>query len=169
MKIQPIKTKYKRQVFRSRLEARWAIFFDKLEIKWEYEAEGYNLGGKWYLPDFWLPEFEGGTHVEVKHIGGDFTKAKRFTVRTGKSMWLCEGPPAARVYDIVYGEGEFAPYSLHIVPGTPEWDAARGLNRFFVFPGYEEPDGTYDEDWCDYNPFYMAAVDEALNYDFKSY
>ena len=43
--------------FRSRLEARWAVFFDMLGIEYEYEKEGYDLGAAgWYLPDFWLPQ-----------------------------------------------------------------------------------------------------------------
>lgn len=54
--IQPIETTYKGYRFRSRLEARWAVFFDTLGIIWEYEKEGYNLGAYGcYLPDFWLP------------------------------------------------------------------------------------------------------------------
>jgi len=60
-----IETKYKGYRFRSRLEARWAVFFDTLGVKWEYEKEGFDLGkvGK-YLPDFWLPEFN--CWIEVK-------------------------------------------------------------------------------------------------------
>lgn len=54
--IKPIETVYKGFRFRSRLEARWAVFFDGLGIEWEYEREGFELGdaGR-YLPDFWLP------------------------------------------------------------------------------------------------------------------
>lgn len=54
--IKPIETRYKGYRFRSRLEARWAVFFDALGIKYEYEPQGWDLDGKWYLPDFWLPE-----------------------------------------------------------------------------------------------------------------
>lgn len=54
--IKPIETIYKGYRFRSRLEARWAVFFDALGIKWEYEKEGYDLGkAGYYLPDFFLP------------------------------------------------------------------------------------------------------------------
>ncbi len=54
--MQPIQTRYKKCFFRSRLEARWAVFFDAIGIPWEYEKEGYKLSdGTWYLPDFWLP------------------------------------------------------------------------------------------------------------------
>lgn len=52
MKYKPIQTKYKGYRFRSRLEARWAVFFDALGIDWEYEPEGYVVSGKGYLPDF---------------------------------------------------------------------------------------------------------------------
>ena len=56
MGIKPIQTSYKGYKFRSRLEARWAVFFDTLGVRWEYEKEGYDLGSAgWYLPDFWLP------------------------------------------------------------------------------------------------------------------
>ena len=71
--IKAIETRYKGYRMRSRLEARWAVFFDALEIKWEYEAEGYQTEvseGEFvrYLPDFhitsrWDPI---GTYVEVK-------------------------------------------------------------------------------------------------------
>lgn len=53
MAIKPIETRYKGYRFRSRLEARWAVFFDTAGIKWEYEPEGFELpSGRKYLPDF---------------------------------------------------------------------------------------------------------------------
>jgi hypothetical protein len=63
--IKAIQTEYKDYRFRSRLEARWAIFFDLVGIRWEYEIEGFWLDGKTkYLPDFWLPQ--SSTLVEIK-------------------------------------------------------------------------------------------------------
>lgn len=54
--VLPIPTVYNGYRFRSRTEARWAVFLDMLSIRWEYEAEGYQFGnGVRYLPDFWLP------------------------------------------------------------------------------------------------------------------
>lgn len=51
--IKAIETRYKGYRFRSRLEARWAVFFDRLELDWEYEPEGFDLGQfGYYLPDF---------------------------------------------------------------------------------------------------------------------
>ena len=40
--------------FRSRREARWAVFFNTLNISWEYEPQGFDLDGIRYLPDFLL-------------------------------------------------------------------------------------------------------------------
>lgn len=63
--IKPIETIYNGYRFRSRLEARWAVFFDALHIKYEYEPEGFKLrDGSYYLPDFYLPDME--TFVEIK-------------------------------------------------------------------------------------------------------
>jgi len=51
--IKPIETIYNGYRFRSRLEARWAVFFDSLHVQYEYEPEGFDLGnGLYYLPDF---------------------------------------------------------------------------------------------------------------------
>lgn len=51
--MQVIETEYNGYKFRSRLEARWAVFFDSLGIKYEYEPEGFLLDdGSMYLPDF---------------------------------------------------------------------------------------------------------------------
>lgn len=55
--IKAIETVYNGYRFRSRLEARWAVFFDALGIKYEYEPEGFDLGeAGYYLPDFFIPE-----------------------------------------------------------------------------------------------------------------
>lgn len=55
MSAKAIETHYKGYRFRSRLEARWAVFFDAIGVDWEYEVEGYSLPDKTaYLPDFKL-------------------------------------------------------------------------------------------------------------------
>ncbi len=63
--IKAIETAYAGCLFRSRLEARWAVVFDHLGIRWEYEPEGLDLDGTRYLPDFCLPGMDG-LFVEVK-------------------------------------------------------------------------------------------------------
>lgn len=65
MKIQAIETVYKGYLFRSRLEARWAVIFDALGVDWEYEIEGFKFeDGTHYLPDFFIKDTK--FFVEVK-------------------------------------------------------------------------------------------------------
>lgn len=65
VKIQAIETEYAGCRFRSRLEARWAVAFDNLGVRWQYEPEGLDINGVHYLPDFVLPDM-GCMTVEVK-------------------------------------------------------------------------------------------------------
>lgn len=62
-------TIYRGCQFRSRLEAKWAAFFDLLNWKWEYEP--FDLNG--YIPDFLLVGYKK-ILVEVK----PFTTLKEF-------------------------------------------------------------------------------------------
>ena len=63
MTAKAIETSYAGCRFRSRLEARWAVFFDHADVEWEYEPQGFVIDGRPYLPDFRLG---CGTWVEVK-------------------------------------------------------------------------------------------------------
>jgi hypothetical protein len=115
-KLTPIQTRYKGYRFRSRLEARWAVFFDLLGIAWEYEPEGFRMGSVCYLPDFrlslpvkWLvpgllPRLESvaaeQVWLEVKPLnkelsGGEILKIREFARATaGKSVYvLAAGDP----------------------------------------------------------------------------
>lgn len=62
--LKAIETQYNGYRFRSRQEARSAVFFDMLGISYRYEFEGFNLNGTRYLPDFWLPDH--GWWIEIK-------------------------------------------------------------------------------------------------------
>jgi hypothetical protein len=64
--IQAIETVYNGHRFRSRLEARWAVFFDVLDVPYEYEPEGFDIDGTRYLPDFWLPTWECWAEVKPR-------------------------------------------------------------------------------------------------------
>lgn len=66
-----IETIYNGYRFRSRLEARWAVFFDAAGIRYEYEPEGFEIGEDFgwdpplrYLPDFYFPDWD--IYGEVK-------------------------------------------------------------------------------------------------------
>ena len=86
MDIKPIETQYKGYRFRSRLEARWAVFFDYLEIKWLYEPEGFDLGdGLYYLPDFYLPDLDLWIEVKGVMTQKDHQKLEAFA-RSGREI-----------------------------------------------------------------------------------
>lgn len=158
--IKAIETLYKGWRFRSRLEARWAIFFDALKIKWEYEPEGFRFNKTTYLPDFFLPTFDGGMYCEVKPEGGDFSKAYEFA-RSGARIMLCEGVPTFRVYSVLEGlrdnvewksgpdgvwrEEKTGTQSLFESVGIPNAGEAFGQDRMLSFPEYENDDGSISE------------------------
>ena len=67
--IKPIETNYRGYKFRSRLEARWAVFFDHMEIEFYYEPEGYQLPSGWYLPDFLLKNVNPScVHSDINNL-----------------------------------------------------------------------------------------------------
>ncbi len=65
--VKSLNTRYKGYNFRSRLEARWAVFFEELDLLWKYEPNGFKLpSGRSYLPDFHLVKED--IWLEVKPI-----------------------------------------------------------------------------------------------------
>lgn len=97
-RIQAIETSYKGYRFRSRLEARWAVFFDALDIKWQYEVQGYEKGGYCYLPDFYLPASQ--LWVEVK--GTD----EALRAEAGLGEFLDYGCPLPHFDDSIDTDGQ---------------------------------------------------------------
>lgn len=95
--LKAIETVYNGYRFRSRLEARWAVFFDALGIQYEYEKEGFELdGGERYLPDFWLPQQE--IWVEVKPEAPEdvrATKTAQLVKASGRGAWIVAGEPSS--------------------------------------------------------------------------
>ena len=112
--IKAIETHYNGHHYRSRLEARWAIYFDQIGITFEYESEGYEVaGGIRYLPDFYLPDYK--CHVEVKHKGGSFKKAHLFAA--DEDILLLEGPPELKSYRLLYSADRLdGNYVIHWMP-----------------------------------------------------
>lgn len=94
--IPAIQTPYKGYRFRSRLEARWALFFDALNIPWLYEPEGCQLTDcRRYLPDFKIGDLDP-IWVEIK--GAESTIAEHLELvqvcrGTGLLGALAEGLP----------------------------------------------------------------------------
>lgn len=99
--IKAIETLYKGYRFRSRLEARWAVCFDSLGIRWEYEKQGYVVNDTPYLPDFWVPyPFipDAGFWIEIKPTEptqGEIDLVAGLVEMTGHRGFLIAGQPWA--------------------------------------------------------------------------
>lgn len=99
--MKAIPTTYRGTLFRSKLEAQWAEFFDMNGVKWLYEVQGYEFGGVRYLPDFLLPLIysrgkPGGVHFEVKPIAPtpqERHKAQLLANGTGRPVIVSEQSP----------------------------------------------------------------------------
>lgn len=108
--IKAIETRYKGYRFRSRLEARWAVFFDSLGVAWEYELQGFDLGAAgWYLPDFRLPSPRVWIEVKPAHDLTDADAAKVIAFD--------------RVVSKIDGEDE--PWSVYFLIGSPWFDGEK--------------------------------------------
>lgn len=121
-KIKNIETEYNGYLFRSRLEARWAVFFDGIDVEYQYEPEGFKIGDDCnYLPDFYLPDYNIFVEVKPKfkafikhHTDGDiptvsFGKTKyglamEGIVGGGYGYWIVSGDP---VNAFVEGTGKY--------------------------------------------------------------
>jgi len=98
--MKAIETLYNKVLYRSRLEARWAVYFDALNIKHEYEPEGYTYGGMRYLPDFYLSNLyyrssvSEKVYVEIKPSSYDKEEIKSSNW-FDKPLFLFKGIPIA--------------------------------------------------------------------------
>lgn len=105
--LKPLETRYRGYRFRSRTEARWAVFFHHLGWAFEYEPEGFDLNGTWYLPDFWLPGL--GAWLEVKGVAptvDELGLATELATRSGKEVLVAVGAPsAARQLVLIEADG----------------------------------------------------------------
>lgn len=129
MEYKAIETHYNGYRFRSRLEARWAVFFDHAHIKYEYEPQGFELeDGTRYLPDFYLPEYD--YYVEVKpprdNAFEDIERASMF-VGSGINKLLILGniPQKSSVdvyhFPVMYYNTFYEEVTMTLVCITPEY------------------------------------------------
>lgn len=113
MMIKAIETVYNGYKFRSRLEARWAVFFDALGVEYQYEIEGFDLSGydelnyfgervvdsyldgesKWYLPDFYLPGQMAWIEIKPTVDFSQTNKAEIFARAQDKDVFVFMGEP----------------------------------------------------------------------------
>lgn len=144
-RLRAITTRYKGFAFRSRQEARWAVFFDHLKVRWDYEPEGFDLGnGLRYLPDFWLPDW--GIWLEIKPPGDlDYVtleKAFRLAQLSGNPVYISNGMPD--------GVGRLLHHSeagVEIIDARAAWAGCSpefdGPGLYFATYGHKVPAGDY--------------------------
>ena len=114
-RIQPIETYYRGVFYRSRLEARWAVFFDEINIKHNYEQRGIKIGKYSYLPDFRLPDAFAELYIEIKPRDIPQKEQARldaivneFAIREKPDkpvFWVIRGYPQQGEYDLLTGSG----------------------------------------------------------------
>jgi hypothetical protein len=168
--MKAIDTLYKGCYFRSRTEARWAVFFDALGVRWEYEKEGYDLGdGIYYLPDFWFPDHKmfGEVKPEGELTKDEVEKAKRLCRQSGRTVWIFKGIPSfgfekddLAVPCYFFGKPHFASDENGFDPKPGEWNDAmyeiERVNYFnYYFPFTNDlipiPDGMFESGQpCEY-------------------
>ncbi len=128
--IRVAQTFYRGTYYRSRIEARWAVFFDVLGLKHEYEQEKFELSSGRYIPDFLVYGGKGCTSTlskdsywEVKGAEPDLSTVNRFiefNEGVHYSGGICCGPIQ----------------NYLTVPITTVMWMERGIMRNEIHPGY---------------------------------
>ncbi len=99
--VRPIETQWNGHRFRSRLEARLAVFMDALDLGYRYELKGFDLGGGLhYLPGFYVPRWDA--YLEIKAglpDDAEILKAKTLARQMGLPVFLLFGDPWPDVYE----------------------------------------------------------------------
>lgn len=132
MDIKPIETYWHGYRFRSRSEARWAVFMTSLGVRFEYEPEGFDLGeaGK-YLPDFWLPELD--CWLEIKSHKPDESESKKagaLAAATNKCVFVLFGYFECPTDLVWYSDNSQAEAFF---PGTPDAEGSYGWDCHYLW------------------------------------
>jgi hypothetical protein len=136
--VTAVETRYAGQRFRSRIEARWAVFFTRLGLDWEYEPQGFSVGPThelWYLPDFLLPKL--GMYIEVKPATPDVLDPE------GVKRWQYFAGQVATEWD--HGR------TAMLCGAIPDPDLVDALGPPRMYEWYEQPAvmlGEWHTAWC---------------------
>ena len=177
-----IQTEYEGYLFRSRLEAKWAVFFDAIGIRWEYEPVGLVLSdGTNYLPDFYLTDLRCFFEVKGNYVKGT-DKEKEAIKRISDGMktdaWagiiafgdpldddltiFCQetdengGGSYESKVTIGYRPGTVEPYLFSLEDSRPRYFFTSFMNFNDQIPMETERHGTYR-----YNDFVTPHIKEA--------
>jgi hypothetical protein len=144
MEAKAIETIYRGYRFRSRLEARWAVFFDAVGLPFEYEKEGFVLDdGTHYLPDFWLPTLKLWLEIkgELDFIEHTVPVDSSFILSRNEKLYACP------VLDLMRRFRSCQPWPVALIVGQP------GEHRiwFFAWDMSSSSAGEYEDSntlWC---------------------
>jgi len=99
--IQAIETRYRGNRYRSRLEARWAAFFDGIGVDYVYEPDTFPLPGGWYLPDFWIPSWDVYAEIKPSHLNDiERRKCEDLSIAKQKPVIAIQGQPFLDEYRV---------------------------------------------------------------------
>lgn len=119
--IRAIETEYNGYRFRSRLEARWAIFFRAINLDYEYELEGFQMDDIRYLPDFYIPSIDRWLEIKGQPLSiPEIKKCEEFCYRKGKDdikFSILIGAPQP----VMYQDEGTGQHLLGVMEYTWEW------------------------------------------------
>lgn len=165
MDIKAIETVYRGYHFRSRMEARWSVFFDSMKIDWRYEIEGFKFpDGIQYLPDFYLPKFKSWCEVKpCAFTDEERNKCKLLCAATKQQVIMLDDVPDFREYAFFewyedHKDFDMATHNEYSIKAGPQQYIELALisdwfdeDRFGYQMSYEDNADYYGED-------YKAAV-----------
>jgi hypothetical protein len=154
--------------FKSRTEAKWAVYFDQLKLKYVYEKEGFNLGnGIYYLPDFWLSDVKMWAEVKPDEFTPEeYEKAKRLAILTGFPVLMLIDSPACKPYLAIISDKDEKDETYEMDYALSNYDDyPKGEGRFYICTGCPlEPSKQFNE----FFPDTINAVKYAcFGYDFN--
>jgi len=96
MRYSNVRTAYGPRYYRSKTEARWAAWFDRMQIPFHYEPSKVDLGFCNYVPDFYLPD--QNAYFEVK--AGNYGPTQIKKIKSLAEVTHC--------HTYLFGNGRFA-------------------------------------------------------------
>jgi len=142
--IAAIPTRYKGVNFRSRLEARWAAFFDLMQWQWHYEP--IDMQG--WIPDFIMgSDLNTGLLVEVKPIDWEplsYNTSSYGTNTINLSHFGDYRQEACRAIQNINGHKAILFCGLRPYRGYVGWFWDAKLNNIFGRGGFHKPLSTFD-------------------------
>ncbi len=148
--MKAIETNYHGYRCRSRLEARWIVFFESMGIEFLYEPEGFVLAdGTCYLPDFYLPQIRSWAEVKPEAFTqAEMWKAETLVRESKREILMLIGPPDFRDYvGLTFDAGEISecPYRLDIYAGQMKWYVKE--HRLYGMPGEDMCEGIASDEF----------------------